>query len=216
MKVLLCTLWLAAFLLSHLCAGGEPIDINRSLLDAVKEVESGGDSCAIGDKNLQNQAYGLYQIRKPYYDDAVQFNPSLSQEGSFPGDVWGAGSEAYSEKVIGSYMGRYATENRLGRQPTDEDIARIHNGGPNGYMKDSTLPYWEKVQQAMNRMNRQKRDVANCTLTCNQNQCCGSTSCNCLDPSFMVVPCDSLSGARQDILNIYWLVALIMLFSVFV
>ncbi len=115
----------------------------------LKKVESGGDTSAIGDKNLTNQAYGAYQIRKPYYDDAVRFNSSLSQEGSFPESVMGAGSEAYSEKVIESYMGGYATERRLGRQPTDEDIARIHNGGPNGYKYDSTLGYWEKVKDAM-------------------------------------------------------------------
>ena len=27
-----------------------------------------------------------------------------------------------------------------------QDIARIHNGGPNGYRKDSTLGYWKKVK----------------------------------------------------------------------
>ena len=59
--------------------------------------------------------------------------------------MWCIGSEAYSEEVIGSYMGRYATPERLGREPTDEDIARIHNGGPNGYRRDSTLPYWDEV-----------------------------------------------------------------------
>ena len=43
-------------------------------------------------------------------------------------------------------MARYATEERLGRPVTLEDIARIHNGGPNGYKKQSTIPYWKKVQ----------------------------------------------------------------------
>ena len=44
-------------------------------------------------------------------------------------------------------MSRYATAQRLGHAPTDEDIARIHNGGPNGYKNPATLPYWEKVKK---------------------------------------------------------------------
>ena len=51
----------------------------------------------------------------------------------------------YSERVMQSYMNRYATVRRLGRQATDEDIARIHNGGPNGYRNPNTLQYWRKV-----------------------------------------------------------------------
>ena len=46
-----------------------------------------------------------------------------------------------------AYMKRYATEARLGHAPTDEDLARIHNGGPNGYKNPATLDYWRKVQQ---------------------------------------------------------------------
>ena len=30
-----------------------------------------------------------------------------------------------------------------------EAIARIHNGGPMGWRKESTKPYWEKVKKAM-------------------------------------------------------------------
>ena len=129
----------------HSCGqveGQTPLTINRDLLDAIKQVESGGDPCAIGDNG---QSLGAYQIMNAYYTDAVEYNPSLGDDGRTYSDVWGIGSEAYSEEVIGSYMGRYATPERLGREPTDEDIARIHNGGPNGYRRDSTLPYWDEV-----------------------------------------------------------------------
>jgi hypothetical protein len=47
------------------------------------------------------------------------------------------------------YMQRYATKHRLGRKPTLEDMARIHNGGPNGWKKESTKPYWEKVKKLL-------------------------------------------------------------------
>ena len=45
-------------------------------------------------------------------------------------------------------MCRYATRKRLKRNPTCEDYARIHNGGPNGYTRKATLDYWEKIQNA--------------------------------------------------------------------
>ena len=44
-------------------------------------------------------------------------------------------------------MKRYATRARLGRSPTDQDLARIHNGGPNGYKNPATLGYWQKVKK---------------------------------------------------------------------
>ena len=46
-------------------------------------------------------------------------------------------------------MHRYATVERLGREPTLEDIARIHNGGPNGFKKSSTDAYWAKVKKQL-------------------------------------------------------------------
>ena len=46
-----------------------------------------------------------------------------------------------------AYMKRYATEARLGHAPTDEDMARIHNGGPNGYKNPATVAYWQRVQK---------------------------------------------------------------------
>jgi len=48
-----------------------------------------------------------------------------------------------------SYMQRYANEERLGRPVTAEDIARIHNGGPNGYKNPATIKYWRKVRDQL-------------------------------------------------------------------
>jgi hypothetical protein len=48
-------------------------------------------------------------------------------------------------------MARYATSKRLGRPVTDQDRARIWNGGPNGYKKKATLGYWAKVRKELNR-----------------------------------------------------------------
>jgi hypothetical protein len=44
-----------------------------------------------------------------------------------------------------AYWARYG-----GSNPTDERLARQHNGGPRGHRKAATLAYWRKVDQAMN------------------------------------------------------------------
>ena len=52
-------------------------------------------------------------------------------------------------------MKRYATEARLGHKPTVQDIARIHNGGPNGYKLAATVGYWNLVKAEL----ETKKDV---------------------------------------------------------
>ncbi len=162
--------------------------IDQQLLNAIRHVESGGDDCAIGDRNLRNKALGPYQIRRPYYDDAVQFNPSLRSGGRSFRNVWGVGSEQYSEDVIRSYMKRYATAKRLGHRPTYEDIARIHNGGPNGYKNPNTNKYWKKVQKALYSSSG-GGFVNSCLSTCNPGECCQASYCTCLNKWFKKVSC---------------------------
>ena len=55
-----------------------------------------------------------------------------------------------SGETVQGYMARYAVFSRLEHQPTCEDFARIHNGGPNGYNRTSTLKYWSKVNECLN------------------------------------------------------------------
>ena len=185
----------------HICGQVEaqtPLMIDRSLLDAIKQVESGGDPCAIGDNG---RSLGAYQIMEAYYTDALQYNPRLGDGGQTYTDVWGIGSEAYSELVIASYMGQYATSEILGRQPTNEDIARIHNGGPNGFRQDSTLPYWERVmaELARQRSGRQTQSGNNqCSPACSAGQCCSSMgSCNCLSSQTFTVQTCMESGSNS-------------------
>jgi hypothetical protein len=51
--------------------------------------------------------------------------------------------------IVSLYIGRWATLKRLGHPPTGEDMARIWNGGPDGWRKASTEPYWAKIQAAV-------------------------------------------------------------------
>ena len=107
---------------------------------ALSFVESSDRDDVIGDNG---RAYGRYQIRQQYLDDA----------NSFAGTSYTLADMLDPEKakaVVIAYMRRYATVRRLGHVPTDEDFARIHNGGLNGFKKSETIPYWNKINRAMN------------------------------------------------------------------
>jgi hypothetical protein len=43
-----------------------------------------------------------------------------------------------------NYSGR-----RIGHAPTDQDYARIWNGGPSGHKKTATLGYWAKIKKEL-------------------------------------------------------------------
>jgi len=55
----------------------------------------------------------------------------------------------YAVIVFRKYMERYATPERVGGSVTDENRARIWNGGPNGFRKENTIKYWLKVKRVM-------------------------------------------------------------------
>ena len=56
-----------------------------------------------------------------------------------------------SERMMWEYLNYYGYRYRMstGKNPTAEVFARIHNGGPNGWRKESTLKYWHKVKAVM-------------------------------------------------------------------
>ena len=130
-------------------AGNSEDDELRRLLDAICEVESGCDSSAVGDGG---KAIGAYQIWESYWIDACNYskNDDLSLDDGYESCL----DKGYAEKVVLTYWKRYANERRLGRKPTLEDRARMHNGGPRavwakGKKKQNLDRYWKKVQEAM-------------------------------------------------------------------
>ena len=136
---------------------------------AIQQVETGGCKDPLNAVGDQGRSIGPYQIMRAYYNDAIQQDPSLTSGGRSYENVKGPGSLSYGKEVGNAYMERYATVSRLGRTPTNEDFARIHNGGPNGYRNTATVGYWRKVESHLN--NRRKRQTydtpyigcANCT-----------------------------------------------------
>merc|ERR550534_1592775 len=117
-------------------------DVFSMLLDAIKEVETGSLSDpnnAVGD---DGDSLGAFQIKKSFWEDAVSYDPSLTENGETHQAVT---DETYARKVVAAYMNRFATESRIGRVPSAEDVVRIFDGGPNGWADESTSDYWYTV-----------------------------------------------------------------------
>ena len=110
------------------------------VLAAIRIVESNDDPDAVGDGG---DSIGCYQIQKCYWLDAKEFS-------DLDGTYLDCYNRGYADRTVRFYMARYATERRLGREVTQEDIARIHNGGPNGYKKECTKKFWKKVEVVLN------------------------------------------------------------------
>lgn len=113
---------------------------------AIMQVESGGKLDAIGDKHLVNKAYGPLQIRKLCVEDVNQILGTKYKAQDCLNNL------DLSIAIFRAYMARWANERRIVRTKpgvTDQDRARIWNGGPRGWMKPSTEAYWEKVERLL-------------------------------------------------------------------
>lgn len=108
-------------------------------LKAVREVETGSwAGKGEGAKGDNGDAIGPFQIHKGYWKDATDHDPRIG--GSYA-DCKGYD---YSLKIVKAYLDRYCRD--AVQKGNWERASRIHNGGPEGDMKASTLPYWQKVK----------------------------------------------------------------------
>jgi hypothetical protein len=105
------------------------------LLDAIEQVESGGRTNVVGDNG---KAIGPFQIHRVYWQDAIEYDPSIG------GSYSDCRDPHYARKVVRAYMSRYAPKGA-----SDEVFARIHNGGPKGHRKAATEKYWVKVRKRL-------------------------------------------------------------------
>ncbi len=128
---------ITAFLLScqasYLLTGHASDPFPRAL-KAMIQVESGGDPYAVGDGG---RAIGVLQIHRAYWSDATRF---LGVDWPYSQ----ARDPVKAAMAVEAYTRHYARQ--YGRPWTVETIARIHNGGPTGWRKESTIPYYRKVQ----------------------------------------------------------------------
>lgn len=86
---------------------------------------------------ISSQEYvGSYEISYPYWLDS-----------GVPGKWADCVDDKYSERVMMAYWKRYAQEALENKD--FEVLARIHNGGPNGANKKSTIMYWKIVEEKL-------------------------------------------------------------------
>ena len=104
----------------------------RRLFAAIRQAESGGDDLAVGDGG---KSVGPYQCGRLAWIDGG---------GRVTGGLDGWPQMAYDRKATEAVMLRYWA--RYGAV-TDEQKARIWNGGPRGMSKESTKAYWARVQR---------------------------------------------------------------------
>ena len=112
----------------------------RPILDAIRAVETGGEADpanAVGDGG---RALGPYQIHRAYWIDATERHPELRALG-----YQSVRDQAIAERVVLAYLTRYAPSWDL------LTVARIHNGGPRGHTKPSTLGYARRVEREAQR-----------------------------------------------------------------
>ena len=117
------------------------LELLKILIVAIAFVESGGDPHAV---NCKEGAYGLLQIREICVKDVNRIaGTAFTHNDAFDPEK--------AIKMFLVYVTHYATEERIGRDPTIQDAARIWNGGPDGFLEPETIPYWEKVQKRFHR-----------------------------------------------------------------
>lgn len=110
-----------------------------NLIAALIAVESGGRDMAIGDGN---RARGPLQIHAAVVEDVNRFNGTHYTHREMT-------NRAAARKVCELYLSKWA------KGKSDEEAARIWNGGPTGHTKTETKAYWRRVQRQMNRNNNE-------------------------------------------------------------
>lgn len=121
---------------------------NQQFLNAVAQVESGGDDKAFNPMDVTGPAYGRFQIHQAYLTDVNNYLKTNYKLSDLLGD------RGLSERCFKAYMDIYATPQRLGRAVTEQDKARIHNGGPSGWMNPVTVGYWKKVEAQLLKLRK--------------------------------------------------------------
>jgi len=129
------------------------------LFEAIVSVESGGDAWAVNLNDGGSPSVGCAQMKAIFI---AEVNRILGREIFFCNDRYASKGEAtaweedcrYHERecylAFWIYERHYADYWRAkGATINYEFATRIFNGGPEGWRKDATLPYWNKVKATL-------------------------------------------------------------------
>ena len=119
----------------------EEVKVDSTLVCALINVESRGNSKCLGDLHLGSPSVGVLQIRPIM---VREINRILKIEGS---EKRYKKKDRFSrEKSIEMF---YIWKNFHHKDDSDEVIARCWNGGPKGWKNIKTQHYWNKVQKEL-------------------------------------------------------------------
>lgn len=135
---------LIVMVIALLCALTAPaaVEVPEKLLNAISVVESSKKANAVGDGG---KALGLFQLHRIYVRDV---NNILGRKCYSYSDRLNPNKSKDMTVIYLKHYGR-AYERKTGKPATLEVLARIHNGGPNGWAKPATKEYWLKVKKAL-------------------------------------------------------------------
>jgi len=111
-------------------------------------IETGGHPDPVNAVGDGGKALGILQMHKAYVADAAEHaNVDWTHVDAL--------DPSKAKDIFLAYMSRYA---KIERKPNDmsyeEFVSRIHNGGPLGYKKKSTILYWEKFKKLYGQQQR--------------------------------------------------------------
>lgn len=122
------------------------IELNSRLLNAICNVESNGNASAVGDNG---KAVGAYQIHKKYVTDVNRICKIKGFKIRFTfADRYNSHKSRIMTAIYLDFYGK-VYEKKQGKIATAEILAKIHNGGPNGWKKQATEKYWRKVEKRL-------------------------------------------------------------------
>jgi hypothetical protein len=122
------------------------------LLSAMATVESGDNPNAY---NARENAHGILQIRQCVLDDVNRHN-------WIKVNISAAYYPPSARDIARSYLEYWCSYNQ---QYSFESAARTWNGGPDGWWKLSTLPYWAKVKKELEARGLDSADTILATPT---------------------------------------------------
>lgn len=114
---------------------------NHPLFAAMRQVESYNGRELVGDHGMSR---GVYHIQACYIKD-------VNRVYSTKFTLVDRDDPVKAHRIVRLYLAHYGRvyNKTTGKPVTCEVLARIHNGGPEGWRKKSTLKHWKRVERAM-------------------------------------------------------------------
>lgn len=126
----------------------KPLDkaIDR-LMPILSLIESSNNPKAV---NKSEDAVGLYQLRPIYVKDVNRISKTTHLNAFTLKDRYDIAKSKTMVKIYLSYWGKKTRVNPKSEHDWIIKLGQIHNGGPNGHKKKSTLEYARKITEGLN------------------------------------------------------------------